>query len=320
MREKSNLIGPLPKGLSFTGGNPARITGTPAPGSGRQYQLALRDFVRDQVSVYQDLVLNVDEAPAITGSSKATFPTGLPGSFTVTTTGFPSVSTQPLMPPLTAPTSPTQGKGMYFAVTGLPASLKASNLNPEGFATGTLTIQGTPLPGDAGSRTVQITARNGVGATAQQTLRLNIVKLSGAAPASGTACDGAYTGDFHGDIEVNSGQNCMFVGGSVSGQVTVLGGNFTLSHANVTGKVAITGSSEFSIGAGSEIGGVLSINNLSSEVSGNALCGSRVTDNLLVYDNAVPIDIGSPQASCPGNVRRPLGCHQKQEYGPNSCL
>ena len=299
---KIDLIGPLPKGLSFTSGNPASITGTPPPGRGGQYQLALRDVVRNQVSVYQDLVLNVDEAPAITSSTKATFPTGLPGSFAVTTTGFPSVSAQPLMPPLTAPTSPTQGKGMYFAVTGLPASLKASNLNPEGFATGTLTIQGTPLPGDAGSRTVQITARNGVGTTAQQTLRLNIVKLSGAAPASGTACDGAYTGVFQGDIEVNSGQNCMFVGGSVTGQVTVLGGNFILSHANVTGKVQITGSSEFSISAGSEIGGVLSINNLSSEVSANALCGSRVTDNLLVYDNAVPIDIGSPQASCPGNV------------------
>ena len=74
---------------------------------------------------------------------------------------------------------------MYFTVTGLPASLKASNLNPQGFATGTLTIQGTPLPGDAGSRTVQITARNGVGATAQQTLTLDIVKLNGSAPAVG---------------------------------------------------------------------------------------------------------------------------------------
>jgi hypothetical protein len=176
-----DLIGPLPKGLSFSGGNPARITGTPAAASGGQYQLALRDIVRNQVAVYQSLVLNVDEAPAITSSNKATFPTGLPGSFTVTTTGFPSVSGQPLKPPLTAPTSPAQGKGMYFTVTGLPASLKASNLNPEGFAGGTLTIQGTPLPGDAGSRLVQVTARNGVGITAQQTLTLNIVKLGGAA-------------------------------------------------------------------------------------------------------------------------------------------
>lgn len=99
----------------------------------------------------------------------------------------------------------------------------------------------------------------------------------------------------------------MFVGGGVRGQVTVLGGDFTLSGASVTGKVTITGSSEFSISAGSEIGGVLNINNVGSELSSNALCGARVTDNLLVYDNAVPIEIGSPQTSCPGNVMGQLG-------------
>jgi hypothetical protein len=66
---------------------------------------------------------------------------------------------------------------MYFTVTGLPASLTASNLDPQGNATGTLTIQGTPLPGDAGLHSVQIMARNGVGATAQQTLMLDIAKL-----------------------------------------------------------------------------------------------------------------------------------------------
>jgi hypothetical protein len=173
------LVGTLPHGLSFAGGNPARITGTAAAGTGGQYQydMTLTDPLGTPVTIYQSLKLNVYEAPTILSPSKATFPTGLPGSFAVTTTGFPGVSSQPLMPPLTPPTSPNQGKGMYFTVTGLPASLRASNLDPQGFATGTLTIQGTPLPGDAGSRLVQVTARNGVGITAQQTLTLNIVKL-----------------------------------------------------------------------------------------------------------------------------------------------
>jgi hypothetical protein len=296
-----DLIGPLPRGLSFTGGNPARIAGTPIAGSGGQYQVGLRDFVRNQVSVFQTLTLNVDEAPTITSSNKATFPTGFPGLFTVTTTGSPSVSSQPLKPPLRAPISPTQGKGMYFTVTGLPASLKASNLNPEGFATGTLTIQGTPLLDDAGSRQVLITAHNGVGATARQALTLNIVKLIGSVPSSGTTCDGAYIGVFEGNLEVTPDQNCMFVGGGVKGQVFVLGGDFTLSGANVTGNVMITGSSSFSISGNSVINGVLNINNVGSEVFSNPLCGSRVTDNLLVYDNSVPIEIGSPQ-TCPGNV------------------
>lgn len=191
---------------------------------------------------------------------------------------------------------------MYFAVTGLSASLKASNLNPEGFATGTLTIQGTPLPGDVGSHTLQITARNGVGATAQQTLTLNIVKLQGAAPVSGFTCDGAYTGTFQGDITVTSGQNCMFVGGGVTGNVRALGGDFTLSRAKVTGSVLIQGSTEFFIGAGSQVDGPLFIQDVSTTVSRNPLCGTTVKDNLVVHANAIPIEIGSAQASCPGNA------------------
>ena len=151
------------------------------------------------------LILNVHEAPSITSGNKATFPTGLPGSFTVTTIGFPSVSARPLTQPLTPPTSPNQGKGMYFTVTGLPASLKASNLNPQGYATGTLTIQGTPSAGDAGTRRVQIMARNGVGATAQQTLMLDLVKLTDQSRLSGNRCNGAYTGVFAGDIGVSLG-------------------------------------------------------------------------------------------------------------------
>jgi hypothetical protein len=296
-----SLIGPLPpNGLLFTGGNPAGITGTPAPGSGGQYQLTLKDFVRGQVSVYQSLTLNDNEAPAITNSNKATFATGFPGSFVVTTTGFPSVSAERVTLPWTPPTSPNEGKGMYFTVTGLPASLTANYLDPQGFATGTLTIQGTPLPGDAGTRSVQITARNGVGKVAEQTLTLNIVKPAEAAPASGTACDGAYTGVFKGDVFVSSGQNCMFVGGGVTGRVDVFGGDFTLSRAKVSGDVIIQGPSGFFI-SDSEISGVVTIQNVSTRVTRNALCGTTIGGSVIVALNSIPIEIGSAQASCPGN-------------------
>ena len=61
---------------------------------------------------------------------------------------------------------------MYFTVTGLPPGFQASNLNPQGFATGTLLIEGTPEASDAGQYQVQITAQNGVGAPSQQTLKL----------------------------------------------------------------------------------------------------------------------------------------------------
>jgi hypothetical protein len=258
------------------------------------------DSLPKGVSIYGNLTLNVYEAPTITIPKKATFPTGLPGSFTVTTTGFPSLSARPVAQPSTPPTTPNEGKGMYFTVTGLPASLKASNLNPEGFATGTLTIAGTPAPGDAGLRMVEIMARNGVGATAHQNLRLNLVKPS-PAPASGNECNGAYNSVFPGDIRVSADQICVFIGGVVIGNVTVIGGDFTLSHAKVTGNVRIQGWSEFSITAGSEIGGNLTIED-STGVSGSPLCATRVAGDLLVSDNNIPIEIGLPQVFCPANA------------------
>ena len=296
------IFGRLPPGLSFTAGNPATISGIPAPGSGGQYPLEVTNSVPNQVSIYGNLGLNIYQAPAIISPKNATFTTGLPNSFTVTTSSFPNVSARPVTQPLTPPTNPNEGKGMYFAVTGLPASLKASNLDPQGNATGTLTIQGTPLPGDAGLHMVQIMARNGVGATAQQTLMLNLVKLKGAAPVSGNQCDGAYTGTFQGDIGVSLGQNCMFVGGGVNGNVLVIGGELTLSKAKVTGNVRIQGSSAFSISPGSEINGDLTIEDVDLGMPRNALCSTRVGNDLFISNNVIPIVIGSPQTSCPGNV------------------
>lgn len=294
-------IGSLPAGLSFTGGNPATITGIPALGSGGQYPLEVTDSLAKGVSIYGNLTLNVYEGPTITIPKRAKFPTGLPVSFTVTTSGLPNVSAQPVTQPLTPPTNPNEGKGMYFTVTGLPPSLRASNLNPQGFATGTLTIQGTPLPGDAGLHLVQITAQNGVGATALRDLRLTLVKLEGPAPASISECNGAYDGFFEGDIAVSADQICMFVGGGVRGNVTVLGGDFILSHAKVTGNVGIQGWSTFSISAGSEIDGNLTMQDVSSGTSQNPICASRVAGDLTVSNSDIPIEIGLPQVSCPGS-------------------
>jgi len=190
---------------------------------------------------------------------------------------------------------------MYFTVTRLPTDLQASNLNPESFASGTLTIQGTPSAGDVGMHQVQITAQNGVGATAQQTLALNIIRLTGPAPASGTKCNGAYNGTFTGNLTVSAGQNCMFVGGGVTGNVSVNGGSLAFTNANVRGSMTLQGSTGFSIGTGTTIGGNLNLQNISSGVSMNQVCGTKVAGNVVVYASATPVQIGSPTSSCPGN-------------------
>jgi hypothetical protein len=164
---------------------------------------------------------------------------------------------------------------MYFTVTGLPATLRASNLNFAGFATGTLTIQGTPSFADVGVRQVQITAQNAVGVTAQQTLTLEVVQITGPAPTSGTTCNGIYNSTFTGNITVSSGQTCAFYAGGVVGNVTVSGGNFGLSNGKVTGNVLIQGDAAFSVGQGAEVTGNLTVQNLSSG-SGNQICGAKV--------------------------------------------
>jgi hypothetical protein len=186
-------------------------------------------------------------------------------------------------------------------VTGLPASLTFSNLNPQGFATGTLTIQGTPSGADVGYHEVTITAQNGVGAAVQQTLLLSIVSITGPAPASGTTCNGNYTGTFKGSITVSAGQNCAFYFGGVTGSVTVVGGNFATTGSPITGNVLIQGAAGFSIGEGTRIGGNLTIQSVGSASTTNQICGTTVSGNVNVSSNAVPITIGSAAISCLGN-------------------
>ena len=172
--------------------------------------------------------------------SAATFVVGTPGAFAVTTTGYPSVSTAPVTT-LTPPTDPEAGLGMYFTVGGSPASLQASNLGEGGFATGTLTITGTPSAADAGVRPVVITAYNGVGAIARQTLALNVIAFTAPTPPSGTRCNGYYNGTFRGSLIVNAGQTCVIIGGGVTGSVLVNGGTLVLDRAAVGGNVQAIG-------------------------------------------------------------------------------
>src|SRR5205823_8670605 len=111
---------------------------------------------------------------------------------------------------------------------------------------------------------VQITAQNGVGTVAQQTLTLTIVALTGPAPASGTTCNGNYNGTFKGNLTVSAGQNCAFYSGGVTGNIAVNGGHLALTNASVGGNVSIQGAAAFSIGPGTTISGHLAIQNVAS--------------------------------------------------------
>ena len=322
------LVDTLPAALSFllpslqcfiVNANGACIAGIPDPGTGGQHDLTLTADAGSIGVATQSLTININEGPQITSPNSATLIAGSPGSFAVTTTGFPNLSTAPVPAKYAPPTSPNEGKGMYFTVTGLPADLSFSNLNPEGLATGTLTIQGTPSAADAGLHRVEITADNGVGSKTQQILALTVIAFTGSVPASSNTCDGAYFGTFNGNVSAFPGQNCIFAGGGTTGNVTVNGGNvlfidgagvagsilvnsghLALSQATISGDVTIRGTSGFSIDTGTTLGGNLIITN-ASDSSISQLCGTEVAGDVDVLNNAAPIELGSPSPSCPGN-------------------
>jgi hypothetical protein len=292
----------MPPGVTFTPGNPATISGTPQPGGGGQHDIKVIVNDGNGGASNASFKLNVFEGPKITSTPSATMFVGVPGSFVVTTTGYPNVSTHKLPPNPLPPTDPKKGDGMWFSWSGLPPGLQASFLSSNGFATGNLTIQGTPPAGSAGRYNVPITARNGQGNPATQTLVLDIVTITGAAPASSSTCNGNYNGTFKGNVVLSPGQNCSFFGGGITGNVSLNGGNLSLTNATINGNVGIQGGSSFSIGQGTTINGNLNITNVGSGSTSSQVCGTKVTGNATIDSNAIPMMIGSPVNFCFTNV------------------
>jgi hypothetical protein len=127
------------------------------------------------------------------------------------------------------------------------------------------------------------------------------ITFTGSVPPSGTACNGAYTGTFQGNLTVAKGQNCVFVGGGASGNVTETGGNVTLSGATVGGNVTVSGGT-FSIGPSTNIKGNLQIQSIPSASVTNQVCATTVGGNLQFQSNGTSVLIGSGSSSCAGNV------------------
>jgi hypothetical protein len=137
---------------------------------------------------------------------------------------------------------------------------------------------------------------------AEQTLALNVVSITGPAPATAATCNGNYNGTFKGNLTVSPGQNCSFYSGGVTGNVTVNGGNLVLTKATVTGNLTIQGSSSFSIGQGTSITGNLTISQVASGSTASEICGVTIGGNLIIDSNAIPMMVGSPVDFCWSNV------------------
>ncbi|HVX11311.1 MAG TPA: TIGR03118 family protein [Pirellulales bacterium] len=170
---KLTETGALPSGVTFVdnGNGTATLSGTPAAGTGGAYTLAIKASNAAGPDFTQSFVLDVDQGPAITSASTASFNVGTAGSFTITTTGFPAAT--------------------IATTTQLPAGLTLTN-NPNG----TATLSGTPAAGSAGSYTLALTAGNGIGTAATQSLVLTVKQAPAVISADSTTFATGTPGTF----------------------------------------------------------------------------------------------------------------------------
>jgi len=146
-------VGALPPGVTFVdnGDGTASLAGTPGAGSATSYTVTITAHNGVGSDAQQPFILHVDRPASITIGAAPIFTAGTPGTFTVTSTGWPLASLG------LSPSSVLPG-GVTFVDNG----------------DGTATLAGTPTPGTAGAFPLTVTAHNGVGPDGQRSFVLTV--------------------------------------------------------------------------------------------------------------------------------------------------
>jgi hypothetical protein len=225
------------------------------------------DTVHNNIATANSSIL-VNQAPLTVTANNLTVPYGTSNpALKATITGFVNGDPSSVVsgsPALSTTATPSSLPGPYPITVGL-GSLAAANYSFT-FVNGTLTIA-----------------------------------FTGTVPSKSN-CNGAYNGTFNGNLTVSAGQNCVFVGGGITGNLQQNGGSLTLIKARVAGNLQIGGASTFTLGPGSTISGNLQIQSLPIGSALNQVCGSTVQGNLQFQSNGAPVVIGSLSSSCAGNT------------------
>ncbi len=168
----------LPSGVAFVdnGDGTGTLSGTPSVGAGGTYAITFTASNVGGTSPAQNFTLTVNQAPSITSGANTPFAVGTFGSFTVTTSGFPT-------PSIVLGGVPLPG-GVSFADNG----------------NGTATLSGTPNAGAGGTYALTFTASNGVGAAALQNVTLTVNQ----APLITSALSTTLTAGVLGSFTVNT--------------------------------------------------------------------------------------------------------------------
>jgi len=151
-----------------------------------------------------------------------------------------------------------------------------------------------------------ITVSTGTLAAANYTFRFVngtlTISFTGSVPSSGTACNGAYSGTFKGNLTVSKGQTCTFIGGGTTGSINGTGGNINLTGATIGSSVTINSGGTFNIGPSTTIKGNLTIQSLPKGTAVNQVCGSTISGSLVYQSNGVVLAIGNGTVSCGMNT------------------
>ena len=121
-------IGILPAGVTFTDNNngTATLAGTPGPGTDGAYSIATLAINGTNPPAMKTLTLTVDQMPSFTSDEQAGFTLGQPGSFTVTTTGYPAAALRVSGGVLPAGLSVTDNGDGTATISGTPRHLTGS--------------------------------------------------------------------------------------------------------------------------------------------------------------------------------------------------
>ncbi len=213
--------GTLPAGVAFVdnGNGTATLSGTPASLTGGSYPLVIT-ATNTVGSTNQNFTLTVNQPPVITSAAGVTFQTTVAGSFTVTTTGFPTAT---------------------VSSTGSLPSGVSFTPNPNG----TATLAGTPAAGTQGSYPLTLSATNGAGAPATQNFVLTVSACAGsmtpAGPALATGSVGTpYAQAFVATAPGSSGFSYAVTSGALPGGLTLSAGGSLSGTPNQSGNFAFT--------------------------------------------------------------------------------
>lgn len=245
--------GHLPTGLSFVdnGNGTGTLHGTPMVFIGGDFSISFTATNGIGSPVTQSFTIVLQQAPAFTSANNATFAYGVPNSFTVTTTGFPtpSIAKTGALPASVTFVDNGNGTGTISGTPSVagtfPIVLKATNVvttTPQNF---TLTVAGlnvSPSPLNFGtvylnsSHTMSVTLKN-MGKTT--------VTIGGVSITPGTADAAAYTPASQCETPLTAGKSCKIAVTFLADAVGTLTATLNITdnavgspqHVSLTGNV-----------------------------------------------------------------------------------